>query len=180
MSAHLDAHTLSRWADGLLPADEQARAAAHLAECAACRAQAGSQAHMAQRLRRLALETPPSNLARGILAAIDRRRNSEAFWRQLAAGSAVAALLGVLLVAVAVPDLTRLPLALAGGPLSTGGASVLDVPADALGSLANTAFAWGSALSGSAGAALLTGLVLLTGAAFGALAQLLRPKALTH
>ena len=181
MSPHLDAHTLSRWADGLLPGDDQARVAAHLAECARCRAQAASQTRLAQRLRQLALETPPSNLARGILAAIDRRRNSEAFWRQLAAGSAVAALLGVLLVAVAVPDLTRLPLALAGGPLSSSaGASLLDVPADALGALANTAFDWGSALSGSAGAALLTGLVLLTGAAFAALAQLLRPEALRH
>lgn len=180
MSAHLDPHTLSRWADGLLPDEDQARAAAHLAECAACRARAASQARLAQRLRHLALETPPSNLARGILAAIDRRRNSEAFWRQLAAGSAVAALLGVLLVAAAVPDLTRLLPALAGGSLSSAGASVLDVPADALGALANTAFDWGTALSGSAGAALLTGLVLLTGAAFGALAQLLRPEALRH
>ena len=178
MSAHLDAQTLSRWADGLLAEKDQRRAAAHLAECAACRATAAGQAQTARRLRQLALETPPPHLARAILAAIDRRRHSEAFWRQLAAGSAVAALLGVLLVAVAAPDLGRLlpALAGAGAPLSgVTGASLLDVPADALGALAGSAFDWGSALSGGAGAALLTGLVLLTGAAFGGLAQMLRP-----
>ena len=176
MSAHLDAQTLSRWADGLLAEDEQTLAAAHLAACAVCRAQAAGQAHTAQRLRQLALETPPPGLARGILAALERRRNSEAFWRQLAAGSAVAALLGALLVAVAAPDLTRLLAALTatGAPLNAS-ASVLDVPADALAGLAGSTFDWGSALTGGAGAALLTGLVLLTAAAFGALARMLRP-----
>lgn len=179
MSAHLDGPTLSRWADGLLAGEAQALAAAHLAQCGACQAQAGDQAQTARRLRQLALETPPPGLARGILAAIERRRNSEAFWRQLAAGSAVAALLGVLLVALAAPDLARLLPALVGAPLS-GSASVLNVPADALAALAGSAFDWGSALSGGAGAALLTGLVLLTGAAFGALARLLRPEAMRH
>jgi len=177
MTAHLDALTLGRWADGLLADDEQQRAAAHLAECRACRAQAASQARTARLLQQLPLETPPPHLARGILAAINRRRNSEVFWRQLAAGSALAGLLGALLVAVAVPDLARLLPALTGGPLA-GAGSVLDVPADALGGLANSAFDWGAALSNGAGAALLTGLVLLTGAAFGALAQLLRPSTL--
>ena len=181
MSAHLDGHTLSRWVDGLLADDEQARAAAHLAECAPCRAQATAQAQMARRLRQLTLEPPPSGLARGILAAIDRRRYSETFWRQMAAGSAVAALLGVLLLAAAAPDLARLlpSLTAASAPLSASG-SVLDVPADALGALAGSAFDWGSALSGGAGAALLTGLVLLTGAAFGGLAQMLRPGTMRH
>ena len=179
MTAHLDPLTLGRWADGLLADDEQQRAAAHLAECRACRAQAAGQAHTARRLRQLPSETPPPHLARAILAAINRRRNSEVFWRRLAAGSAVAALLGALLVAVAMPDLARLLPALAGGPLS-GVSGVLDVPADALGGLASSAVDWGAALSNGAGAALLTGLVLLTGAAFGALAQLLRPGAMAN
>ncbi len=177
MTAHLDALTLGRWADGLLAEDDQQRAAAHLAECAACQALAAGQARTARLLQRLPLETSPPHLARGILAVINRRRNSEVFWRQLVAGSAVAALLGALLVAVAVPDLARLLPALAGGPPAS---SLLDVSADALGGLANSAFDWGAALSNGAGAALLTGLVLLTGAAFGALAQLLRPGALSN
>jgi predicted anti-sigma-YlaC factor YlaD len=179
MSAHLDAQTLGRWADGLLAEEDGQRAAAHLAQCLACRARAARQSQTARLLRQLPPETPPPHLARGILAAIDRRRNSETFWRQLAAGSTVAALLGLLLLAVAGADLARLLPALAGAPLSAA-SSVLDVPADALGALAGSAFDWGSALSGGAGAALLTGLVLLTGAAFGALAQLLRPGAMSN
>ena len=74
------------------------------------------------------------------------------------------------------PDLARLLPALAGVnvPL-TGASSLLDVPVEALAALASSAFDWGSAVTSGAGAALLTGLVLLTGAAFGGLAQLLRP-----
>jgi predicted anti-sigma-YlaC factor YlaD len=180
MTQHLDALTLGRWADGLLPAAEQERAAAHLAQCVECRAQAAGQAQTARRLQHLVLEPPPPQLARGILAALARRRGSEAAWTRLAAGSAVAALLGLALVALAWPDFARLlPAAAgAGAPLSSSAGSLLDVPADALGALgtlASSAFDWGSALSGGTGAALMTGLVLLTGAAFGALAQLLRP-----
>ena len=177
MTPHLDALTLSRWADGLLDDEDRQRAAAHLAQCVECRARAAGQAHTARRLRQLAPEMPPPHLARSIVAALARRRDSEAVWRQLAAGSAVAGLLGVLLVALAWPDLARLLPALAGAnaPLS-GAGSLLNGPVDALGALANSAFDWGSALTGGAGAALLTGLVLLTGAAFGGLAQLLQQQ----
>ena len=179
MTRHLDGLTLSRGADGLLAADEQQRAAAHLRQCARCRAQAAGQAHTARLLQQLPLEPPPPHLARGILAALARRRGSEAGWRRLAAGSAVAALLGLALVALAWPDFARLLPAVAGAnaPISSAGA-LLDVPADALGALgtlASSTFDWGSALTGGTGAALMTGLVLLTGAAFGGLAQLLRP-----
>ncbi len=180
MTPHLDGLTLGRWADGLLPPHEQEQAAAHLARCAGCRAQAAGQAQTARLLQQLALEPPPPNLARGILAALARRRGSEAAWTRLAAGSAVAALLGLALLALAWPDLARLLPAAAGAnaPLTSSAGSLLDVPGDALaalGTLASGAFDWGAALTGSTGAALMMGLVLLTGAAFAGLAQLLRP-----
>jgi predicted anti-sigma-YlaC factor YlaD len=180
MTQHLDALTLGRWADGLLAAEEQQRAAAHLAQCAECQAQAAGQAPTARWLQQLAPEPPPPQLARSILAALARRRVHEAAWTRLAAGSAVAALLGLALVALAWPDFARLLPALAGAnvPLSSSAGSLLDVPADvlaAMGTVASSTFDWGSALTGGAGAALMTGLVLLTGAAFGGLAQLLRP-----
>ena len=180
MTQHLDALTLGRWADGLLRAQEREQVAAHLAQCAECRAQAAGQAQTARLLQQLPLEPAPSRLNRGILAALARRRGSEALWRQLAAGSAVAALLGLVLVALAWPDFARLlpAAAAANAPLTNSAGSLLDVPADALaalGALASSTFDWGSALTSGTGAALMTGLVLLTGAAFGALAQLLRP-----
>ena len=189
MTEHLDAVILNGWADGLLAPEVRQRAAAHLAQCAECRARAAGQAQTARLLKQLAPEAPPPLLARNIVAAVaaasaaasaaattEQRRN-EAAWARLAAGSAVAALLGLLLVAVAWPDLARLLPAVAGAnaPLTSVG-NVLDVPADALAALVSSAFDWGSALTGGAGAALLTGLVLLTGAAFGGLAQLLRPS----
>lgn len=186
MTEHLDALTLSGWADGLLSPSGQQRAAAHLEQCAECRARAAGQAQTARLLTRLAPEAPPPQLARNIVAAVEAasaaakaERRSEATWARLAAGSAVAALLGLLLVAVAWPDVAQLLPAVAGAnaPLTSAG-NLLDVPVDALAALAtlvSSAFDWGSALTGGAGAALLTGLVLLTGAAFGGLAQLLRP-----
>jgi predicted anti-sigma-YlaC factor YlaD len=187
MTEHLDALTLNGWADGLLAPDERQRAVAHLAHCAECRARSAGQAQTAQLLRQLAPEAPPPQLARNIVAVVAaasaaasatakaERGRSEAAWARLAGGSALAALLGLLLVAVAWPDLARLLPAMAGAAPLTSVGNVLDVPADALATLASSAFGWGSALTEGAGAALLTGLVLLTGAAFGGLAQLLRP-----
>jgi len=180
MTQHLDALTVGRLADGLLRPGERERVAAHLAQCAECRALAAGQAQTARLLQRLALEPASPQLTRGILAALARRRGSDAAWRRLAAGSAVAALLGLALVALAWPDLARLLPAAAStnAPLASSAGSFLDVPADALaalGALASSTFDWGAALTGSTGAALMTGLVLLTGAAFGGLVQLLRP-----
>jgi predicted anti-sigma-YlaC factor YlaD len=182
MTQHLDALTLGRWADGLLAAEEQQRAAAHLAQCAECRAQAAGQAQAARWLQQLAPEPPPPQLARNLLAALARRRRSEAAWGRLAAGSAVAALLGLALVALAWPDFARLLTALAGanGPLGSSASNLLEAPADMLamlGMLTSSALDWGVAITSGAGAALMTGLVLLTAAAFGGLAQLLRPGA---
>ena len=185
MTEHLDARILNGWADGLLAPEERQRAAAHLAQCAECRARAAGQALTARLLKQLAPEAPPPLLARNIVAAIAaamaaakaEHRRTDVAWARLAAGSAVAALLGLLLVAVAWPDLARLFPAMAGAnaPLTSVG-NVLDVPVDALATLVSSAFNWGSALTGGADGALLTGLVLLTGAAFGGLAQLLRPS----
>ncbi len=182
MTQHLDALTLGRWADGLLAAEEQQRAAAHLAQCAECRAQTAGQAQAARWLQQLAPEPPPPHLARNILAALARRRRSEAAWGRVAAGSAVAALLGLVLLALAWPDFARLLLALAGAnvPAAGNAGNLLDVPPDVLGmlgTLTSSAVDWGAAITSGAGAALMTGLVLLTVAAFGGLAQLLRPGA---
>ena len=179
MTPHLDGQTLSRWAAGLLPPTERQRAAAHLDECQACRAWAVRQAQMADRLSQLPLETPPPALARTIVAAVAQRRRSDLVWARVSAISAAAALLGLLLVALAWSEVAGLLPAVSGaGPSLAGLGALLDVPADALAALAASAFDWGATLTSGAGAALLTGLVLLTGAAFSALAQLLRPTEL--
>jgi predicted anti-sigma-YlaC factor YlaD len=179
MTQHLDALTLSRWADGLLAPEDSQRVAAHLAMCDACGAWAARQAQIAHWLSQMPPEPPPPQLARSIVAAVAQRRRSEAAWARLSAISAVAALLGLLLVALAWSDVAGLLPALAGGSAPLNGlTALLDGPADALVALANSTFDWGATLTSGAGAALLTGLVLLTGAAFGWLAQLLRPGGL--
>jgi predicted anti-sigma-YlaC factor YlaD len=184
MTEHLDALTLNAWADRLLSPAERQRVTAHLAECGECRALAAGQAQIAQLLSRLPPEAPPPRLAPAVVAAVARRRRSETAWRRLATVSAGAALLGLVLVALAWPDVARLMPAVVGGAQMSAGilsgtdlTALLDVPAQTLGTLASTTFDWGSGLTGGAGEALLMGLVLLTGAAFGGLAQLLRPAA---
>ena len=177
MTEHLDALTLNGWADGLLGPEARERAAAHLALCAACRARAAGQAQMAGLLHRLPPEAPPPLLARKVVAAVARRRRSEAGWRRLATASAASALLGLALVALAWPDMARLLPAVAGaGALSaTSLTAMTNLPANTVSILASGTFDWGSALTDGAGAAMFTGLVLLAGAVFGGLAQLLRP-----
>ena len=179
MTNHLDALTLGAWADGLTPPDERQRVAAHLAECARCRSLAAGQAQMAQWLLHLPPESPPPLLARAIAASVSRRRRSEVAWARLATVSGAAALLGLGLMALALPDVARLLPALAA--VSAPGTSVtalFDLPAGTLAGLAGSTVDWASTLTGGAGVTLLVGLVLLAGAAFGALAQLLRPGVL--
>lgn len=72
----------------------------------------------------------------------------------------------------------RLLPALAGAAApATSLTALLDLPAQTMAALASSTFDWGALLTDGAGVALLTGLVLLTGAAFGGLAQLLQPEA---
>jgi predicted anti-sigma-YlaC factor YlaD len=179
MAKHLDAPILNAWADGVLAPDERQHAAAHLAECVECRARAAGQAQTAQWLRRLPPEAPPPLLVSNILAALARRRRSEAARARWAAVSAAAALLGLALVALAWPDVARLlPAVTAAGASGISLTALLELPAESLASLAGSTVDWAAALTGGAGVALLTGLVFLAGAAFGGLAQLLRPGAL--
>jgi anti-sigma factor RsiW len=181
-SKHLDALTLNAWADGLLEPDERRQAAAHLAACDRCRARAAGQAQMAHLLRHLPAEPPPPFLAHRIVARLARQPRRRPAWALPAATaqaaltwlSAAAALVGLALVVLAWPDVARLIAAGAGLP-SANLAALLDLPADTLGALANSTFDWASVLTGGAGVALMTGLVLLTAGAFGGLIQLLRP-----
>jgi hypothetical protein len=82
-------------------------------------------------------------------------------------------------VVVALPDLTRLLPALAGAAVpATSYTALLDLPSQTMAALASSTFDWASLLTDGAGVALLTGLVLLTGAAFGGLAQMLQPASM--
>ena len=84
--------------------------------------------------------------------------------------------MGLALVVLAWPDVARLMAAAAGASVPSASlTALLDLPADTLGALANSTFDWASVLTGGAGVALMTGLVLLTAGAFGGLIQLLRP-----
>ncbi len=185
-SKHLDALTLNAWADGLLEPDERRQAAAHLAACERCRARAAGQAQMAHLLRHLPAEPPPPLLAHRIVARLGRQPRRRPAWALPASTaqaaltwlSAAAALVGLALVVLAWPDVARLMAAAAGASVPAANlTALLDLPADTLGALANSTFDWASVLTGGAGVALMTGLVLLTAGAFGGLIQLLRPAA---
>jgi anti-sigma factor RsiW len=182
MMKHPDALTLNAWADGLLEPQARQRIAGHLADCDKCRARAAGQAQMAQLLRRLPPEAPPPQLARSIVAALPRqprRQPASGLWAAAPAMlSLAAALVGMALVVAAWPDVARLMAVAAGTAVPSASLTALmDLPADTLGALANSTFDWASVFTGGAGVALLTGLVLLTAAAFGGLVQLLRPSA---
>jgi predicted anti-sigma-YlaC factor YlaD len=198
MSEHPDALTLTAWTEGQLPnGAEWRRVAQHVVDCPDCRALSAEHEQTSRLLSRLPVEDPPPSLAQNIVAAVrrqqevDRRREAELrrgelAWRRVAAASVVCALAGLALVVVAWPDVLNVATAAAGTAAASANApqatltALLDLPLETLGQIASSTVDWGTMLTQGAGAGLLLGLVLLTAAAFGGLAQLLHSGAAAY
>jgi Putative zinc-finger len=124
--------------DGTLDADRRAAVDAHLASCAACRADVAAAAAGRASARTLHDVPPPADLARRVLGAAGGRGDAGARraprWSRWAGVAAAAALAAV--VAISLPDLgptgsgdrAATESGVGAGPEATGGAATGSVP----------------------------------------------------
>ncbi len=128
-------------------------------------------------LARMPSEPPAHDLAARIIAAVAQRRQARMRWRLAGVVAMACAFVGVVLIASSWPvDLAaRAPAVTApdADAVSQAVSDFLAAPSEALTEWVGAALAWETALAEGTGAALLLGIVLLTGAILGGLARLL-------
>jgi predicted anti-sigma-YlaC factor YlaD len=177
MIDHPQPSRLEAYAEGQLTAEAHRRIEVHLAGCRECRDRVAHSQQLGRWLRRLSPETPTPDLVFRIQAVVARQR-SPSRWRRPGWLALACAGLGGILIFLALPEigatLSNALTALEATSLSISFESLLGAPWEALTSLVSTGLTWQSALTESTSLILVLGVALLTVAALGGLAQLLR------
>jgi len=179
MTDHPPLALLEAYADGQLTAMARRQLEAHLVGCSQCRDHLAQSQQLGRWLRHLAPEIPAADLAFRIQAAVaERRQRSRPGWLRPRWLVPACAGLGGVLIFLALPEigasLSNVLTALETNSLSISVESLLGAPWEALVSLITTGWNWQSALAESTSLILVLGMALLTLAALGGLAQLLR------
>ncbi len=179
MTDHPSLALLEAYADRQLTAAARHQLEAHLVGCRQCRDHIAQSQQLGRWLRHLSPESPAADLAFRIQTAVARQRQRSQFvWLRLRWLALACAGLGGVLIFLALPEietsLSNALTALETNSLSISFESLLSAPGEALVSLIFTGLNWQSALAESTSLILVLGMALLTLAALGGLAQLLR------
>jgi len=183
MANHPAPLTLDAYVEGHLAPEARDRLESHLMRCGECRNRVAHNQQLGRWLRHLPPENAAPDLTFRIQAAVaSRRRNSQLEWRGWSPlVLAACAGLGSVLLIFALPEISAAFInaltALETNPLSVSIESLISAPWEAFTSLVSTSLAWQTALTEGTGLILVLGLALLTVAALGGLAQLLREPA---
>jgi hypothetical protein len=134
-----------------------------------------------QWLARLPKEPPARDLTVRIVAVVAQRRRARTMWRHLGATALVCALAGVMLVLVSWPhvvaSLTPAVNSFETNDLAPAFNALLTTPGETLIAWLDAGLAWQAAQAEGLGVAFMLGVALLAVAAFGGLAQMVRPRA---
>lgn len=131
-------------------------------------------------LTRLPVEPPSSDLMARIMQAVARRREARNVWRRVHWSALASAVLGAALAATSwrevVPAFSNAPGWLDANALLQATLDLIAAPSDTLIVWVETGLGWQTSLAEGVGVALMLSLALLSVAAFGEMAQLLRPR----